>query len=852
MKMKKALICSLALAIVGASRGDSTEVRWDASSPVGSLADGKVVLSFDDTGAITAVTASLAERDEIAILGDAFRMADGAVVTVRPVNASKACLRLENAIEGAGAVSFLMDKSAQPESNATGQFRNDSDSLPATVLEGARLDELDLLSCRMGWSGSGFDVASTCLPYHVVRSEGALEAQMQVNDGKYLKVGKLRLEQRGDAVVLVGYSYFRYAENGYSANAIGCDFDAKQPKADDNPAGYVETRAGTYYLGDFVFRRMTRDVDVLVADSLTAISVMVGEDVHLIADGSKALSGGSDYAVPLSLDGVLEIRNRESIRLSGPIDGRGELFCSSNGVGEVVRESCERVVEMDIPSETLTSGNVPVPLMVAYGFELAQLHGIRDVSIVQKTAKEEPVGEDIGEPDGLKGVYLWENDGEKATCQVQAIADDGTCVKGLKVEFTEANGGIVARSWSFWQNTASALGTDMTQDGNHQNGGAYKITKMTLVFAEGSRQTGSNIILSGTNTMSTGMLRVKGGEGSPTKVTIENSRALPKSGTDILENGEVVLAQKDDGYLVAGTKISVCVGGTFRQQKLASLENEFGNQNNGVKIVVNGGSYDVGLLASSDWGDNGPYLNRMTFANGGHIYGQGVRLGGTVVEWIVSGSGTATCDNILYVRGNPKDSSDIQQLTFCVDDTSGDGSPDLKINAPIKNMVGDGGFRQGQIVKTGDGTVLHAGANSFNYHPIVIRGGIWMAGSPSALPLAQDISLDGGCVGVAGGIDVNSGKVTISEVGGGFVVVDGATLSVPAPTDGDWSEGAPIRIDLGIGSRLRIGTRACLSRRQLSGIQIARVGLAPGRYHAEQDDAGYVDAVRYGLAIVIR
>ena len=200
-----ALISLLTLVSVTSTFATMTVVQWDGANPKSTLADGKVNLKFDGSGNISAVTISPVQDDEIIVRGDSFALADGCILAMRPNDASTASIRFENDLTGVGSVAFNLDKSCQPDFIGQGIFKNDGVSLPAIILSNAQLDDLELQSCRMGWSGSSFDIATPCVAYHVMRTKGSLVAQMQVVDGEYLKAGKVRFEQRGNDVVLVEY-----------------------------------------------------------------------------------------------------------------------------------------------------------------------------------------------------------------------------------------------------------------------------------------------------------------------------------------------------------------------------------------------------------------------------------------------------------------------------------------------------------------------------------------------------------------------------------------------------------------------------------------------------------------------
>ena len=290
--------------------------------------------------------------------------------------------------------------------------------------------------------------------------------------------------------------------------------------------------------------------------------------------------------------------------------------------------------------------------------------------------------------------------------------------------------------------TAATLGAAMTGT-NAADGGLTKTGLGNLGLTGASTFTGNVNVIAGTLTV--------GAIGGTS-----NSAIGPGNGS----SGALGLSN-------AGKTITVSPGATLT----GTVINWFGNASNTgtlPTITLNGGTLSAtryttigalnlnGATVTASATDSGNY---QAFALRGNV-----TVGGTTASTISSTNVTATTGG-YHLGAN---------TTFNVADVTGDVNPDLIISAPLINQSGDFGNAAGGLTKTGAGTLLLSGANTYTGATAVNAGILYVNGSlntASAISVASGARLGGtGTVGtatVASGGSVeggqsNAGKLTLS------------------------------------------------------------------------------------------
>lgn len=307
------------------------------------------------------------------------------------------------------------------------------------------------------------------------------------------------------------------------------------------------------------------------------------------------------------------------------------------------------------------------------------------------------------------------------------------------------SGGVEIRSGNLGFNVASgttASGVDLLVSGAITVPGntTYGITK-----------TGTGVmVLSGANTY-TGNVLINGG-----------TLAVGHFGADNGTNGAVGNAT------VAGRTVTVNSGATLN----GTAQNWFGNASNAdanlPAIIVNGGTLStiryttIGSLT----------LNGATVTNSatdsGNYQGFALRGGVTVVtaaSTISAAAATATTQG-YHLGAN---------TTFNVGSTGASGA-DLTVSAPLRNQSGDFGSAAGGFTKSGAGTMLLSGANTYTGATTVIQGTLTVAGTGAALgtgALAVNNANTGAGTNVIVNFNTNSNQT-----------VNGLSSTIAKPTSG--------------------------------------------------------------------
>lgn len=273
--------------IVYGSTVTLTETQLSSDTQPVTLADGKVIVSSDENGAISYLRMNPDENETLTLTGSPIRFADGAQII--PGQSGKSCLSNEFSAEGSLTIGIPV------QSYYTGQMLPSNSY--AVLFRNLRLDDISPISTDFskntakGISGKGY-------PYFIRRSGDSMTVQFQMRDNSHVKGVLLELKQTGNDIsgkVLgagylngkakyIGYDMFyspTVEVTPYNVNALEC-----KPA---NGYGYgiaeltIGPRRDTY---DYREKFLSDEEDVVVAKNVAV------QDLEFLygADGANKSS----------------------------------------------------------------------------------------------------------------------------------------------------------------------------------------------------------------------------------------------------------------------------------------------------------------------------------------------------------------------------------------------------------------------------------------------------------------------------------------------------------------------------------------------------------------------------------
>ncbi|MDR0874307.1 MAG: T9SS type A sorting domain-containing protein [Prevotellaceae bacterium] len=372
--------------------------------------------------------------------------------------------------------------------------------------------------------------------------------------------------------------------------------------------------------------------------------------------------------------------------------------------------------------------------------------------------------------------------------------------------------------------TQGGRGADTTEDGGEGgNGGNITITAGgDFNFANNNQVNALGGNGGGNNTVG----RQTGGTGgnisiTATNISVSGNGTINASGGSYSGNGGNISLTATTGNMVfAGTGQIATQG----QNTTVGTADKVGGNGGNISIIANNGyirkNFNGDIIAR---GENGKGAGANGVGGNIYIFGdKGVSVGCTIYA---QGGANASSDGGIGAFGNI---------------TIGTNNPTVTTGTtPAEYFEGiNSGYYQtnnmlvNNVTKTGSGTFALRNASNDNIKGnITIEGGVLLLKNANAVPKSKNIILDGGVLAVAelaGGTLTWTGKLLMTENGGGVTFIDGnTTLKFPIETDDDWNSAGVFKIngwqgdagDSGTAGKLFFGANAsAIGATQLSQI----------------------------------
>lgn len=618
--------------------------------------------------------------------------------------------------------------------------------------------------------------------------------QLQCDNGGYTKCVKIELTQAG-ADIEARVLYAKYHPGG--EGNLGFDFDT---------GGTLNTIVTSYTAGGYgavkalLLNTYGDSTLVLTGENTYSGDTMIGNGPLVI--GGAGRLGSGEYAGSILNAGGFRYESSRHQALSGAISSAG---------------SVTKGMASDYSSSNYPFFLTPTATTIYTNATLADYTGAGGIMGGAAVFHSRPFVADA---------YFFTNDASTATFQLQIY--DGGHTKCVKIELTQAGTNIAGRVlYAKYLLTQDSRGFDFDTGGTSSGiatsyaAGGYGAAQTTLMSHPNSKLT-----LSAANSYSGG--------------TIVHSGVLTAAGTP--------------SALGSGGGIVVNGGGELRLNVGGQPWNSAGGVGNGNPITVNGGiltlasvfnagysrsiTINGGLLRSADtaWdnGDNGNYMNNLTLRNGAQVTGHPIRVGNFTAASIgVSGthaSSIAASIRLVNTSGGTR------PLTLDVTDVTADTNTDFTISGVILDYATLEGM---PIVKTGAGTVVFSGTNTYLGDTIVTTGTL-VLGTDSTLHTSNNIVLNGGTLAM-GTFSNTVGTLTVTT--NSHISLDSGRLAFADSSAAVWTGSLELTGTLG-PQTVRFGTNDTA----LTGEQLQDISLDSGPIFI--DESGYLTTTSGTLLIV--
>ena len=610
-----------------------------------------------------------------------------------------------------------------------------SSSTPTLVFPGLTLDDIDGSLLMADLNGSAIGTYKPAKAYHYKRNGSTATAQFQMTHNGHLRCVKVTFTEDSSGVwARTGAKSYYVHKNNSGELKLGEDIDT-----DPNTVEWSMTTT--------------------VTGSGMTISNMRGAGPRVKVAGSVQLGGvvaltnvTFETTEPISRTWSATFNSSNSCfsvkGLSDAADKAFGLLDDRVGVSWLTSSATDNVF-----TNMLLSRVVPVSARMAGG----SMGFIADAAPYHVT-------------------YDWVN--KIMTCQFQFSGNNGTYIKGCKVELAQSGTNVTARAVKSYYHPGGTLGEDLDNTSG--------VTKYDSVSGNGIK----SMVL---NTVNVPSLKHSGG-GAIECLAVDNAEVeLTSAGARptkcmVARNGAHVLFNGSGGNDAGSGKIYTFESGSMLVP-IANITAE-----GEAKYIFDASTLYTPLLHSS-WKDGQNMFRYLTLRNGARTIGNPLRCGDVPSPTYFSDGtgpnvlGTGVC--LYKINTTP--------TLYIVTST------DLDVPGNIYEAPGANGGNI-PVTKRGDAKLTLSGVNSFTGRFTIEAGTVELA-SNTALPTSSPMTLKGGCTVTCGATTNSTGVLTLS--GNATINVGDGALSFADSHAATWAADATLNI-VGTGrlpgKTIRFGT----------------------------------------------
>ena len=610
-----------------------------------------------------------------------------------------------------------------------------SSSTPTLVFPGLTLDDIDGSLLMADLNGSAIGTYKPAKAYHYKRNGSTATAQFQMTHNGHLRCVKVTFTEDSSGVwARTGAKSYYVHKNNSGELKLGEDIDT-----DPNTVEWSMTTT--------------------VTGSGMTISNMRGAGPRVKVAGSVQLGGvvaltnvTFETTEPISRTWSATFNSSNSCfsvkGLSDAADKAFGLLDDRVGVSWLTSSATDNVF-----TNMLLSRVVPVSARMAGG----SMGFIADAAPYHVT-------------------YDWVN--KIMTCQFQFSGNNGTYIKGCKVELAQSGTNVTARAVKSYYHPGGTLGEDLDNTSG--------VTKYDSVSGNGIK----SMVL---NTVNVPSLKHSGG-GAIECLAMDNAEVeLTSAGARptkcmVARNGAHVLFNGSGGNDAGSGKIYTFESGSMLVP-IANITAE-----GEAKYIFDASTLYTPLLHSS-WKDGQNMFRYLTLRNGARTIGNPLRCGDVPSPTYFSDGtgpnvlGTGVC--LYKISTTP--------TLYIVTST------DLDVPGNIYEAPGANGGNI-PVTKRGDAKLTLSGVNSFTGRFTIEAGTVELA-SNTALPTSSPMTLKGGCTVTCGATTNSTGVLTLS--GNATINVGDGALSFADSHAATWAADAMLNI-VGPGrlpeKKIRFGT----------------------------------------------
>ena len=594
-----------------------------------------------------------------------------------------------------------------------------SSSTPTLVFPGLTLDDIDGSLLMADLNGSAISQYKPAKAYHYKRNGSTATAQFQMTHNGHLRCVKVTFTEDSAGVwARTGAKSYYVHKNNSGELKLGEDIDT-----DPNTVEWYMTTT--------------------VTGSGMTISNMRGAGPRVKVAGSVQLDGA------VALTNVTFKTSEPSSRTWSATFHSSNSCFSVKGLSDATEKTFGVLDEAHTAWLTTTaSQNVFTNMLLSRVVPVSARMAGNSMGFIANAAP-------------YHVTYDWVN--KTMTCQFQFSGNNGTYIKGCKVELAQSGTNVTARATRSYYHVGGTLGEDLDNTSG--------VTKYDSVSGNGIK----SMVL---NTVNVPSLKHSGG-GAIECLAVDNAEVeLTSAGARptkcmVARNGAHVLFNGSGGNDAGSGKIYTFESGSMLVP-IANITAE-----GEAKYIFDASTLYTPLLHSS-WKDGQNMFRYLTLRNGARTIGNPLRCGDVPSPTYFSDGtgpnvlGTGVC--LYKISTTP--------TLYIVTST------DLDVPGNIYSAPGSNGGNF-PVTKRGGAKLTLSGENSFGGRFTIEAGTVELA-SNTALPTSSPMTLKGGCTVTCGATTNSTGALTLS--GNATINIGDGALSFADSHDATWAADTTLNI----------------------------------------------------------